>query len=279
MDPKRIVLAVVIALAFAAGATYLVYKGLRTQRAAVPETLKIVAASKNVDAGAVLGPENLTVMDWPANRPITGTFSKVEEVSGRSLIYPVSQNQPIVGNDLAAPGSGIGLTVKIPEGMRGASVKSNEVTGVAGFLYPGSHVDILVSYRPPNGQGQITQTVLQDVEVLTAGQHIEPDPQGKPETVSVVTLLLSPQDSEKVALAQQEGNIQFVLRNGADKTKAITTPVDMAELMGGPAPKPAIAPARKTGKKEVAKEKPPNFYEVETINGDKHEVAKFKVPE
>lgn len=275
MEPKRVGLAVVIALAFAAGATYLVYQGLRMQRVAQPQYQKVVAAAKAIDAGAVLGPENLSMEDWPVNLPITGAFAKLEDVSGRSLIYPVAEKQPILPGYLAAAGSGIGLTVKIPEGMRATSVKSNEVSGVAGFLYPGSHVDVLVSYRPPNSQSQLTQTVLQDVEVLTAGQHIEPDPQGKPETVNVVTLLLTPQDSEKVAIAGQEGTIQFVLRNGADKTTVTTTPVAMAELITGQ--KPPSAPVRPA--KVAKKEKPAKFYEVETINGDKHDVAKFTVPE
>ncbi|HLW52779.1 MAG TPA: Flp pilus assembly protein CpaB [Candidatus Angelobacter sp.] len=275
MEPKRIVLAVALALVFAGGATYLVWRGLSMQRAAQPQTQKVVAASKPVDAGAVLSPENLVLVDWPVNLPITGGFTKIEEVSGRALIYPVADKQPILTNYLAVAGSGIGLTVKIPEGMRATSVKSNEVSGVAGFLYPGSHVDVLVSYRPPDSPSQLTQTVLQDVEVLTAGQHIEPDPQGKPETVSVVTLLLTPQDAEKIALAGQEGTIHFVLRNGADKTKVTTVPVAMPELITGQkTPPPPVRMVR-----VAKKEKPPDFYEVETITGDKHDVAKFKVPE
>lgn len=274
MEPKRIVLASVLALAFAAAAAFLVVKSVRSQEK--PQFQKIVAASKAIDAGSTLTAENLVVVDWPANLPLLGSFTNIQSLAGRSLILPVAEKQPVLSTYLAAPGSGIGLTVKIPEGMRATSVKSNEVTGVAGFLYPGSHVDVLVSYRPPNSQGQQTQTVLQDVEVLTAGQHIEPDPQGKPETVSVVTLLLAPQDAEKIALAGQEGSILFVLRNGADKTKVDTVPVEMAQLMSGQQPPPQPAKQRH-GK--VVKEKPPAFYEVETINGDKHETAKFRVPD
>src|SRR5215471_3502888 len=185
METKRVVLAVAIAFVFAAGATVLLYKGITRQRQAQPQYQKIVVASKPVDAGAVLSPDNTMLLDWPISAPLNGSFSRLEDVAGRSVIYPVAEKLPVLPAYLAAPGSGIGLTVKIPEGMRASSVKSNEVTGVAGFLYPGSHVDVLVTYRPPTGE-QITQTVLQDVEVLTAGQHIEPDPQGKPETVNVV---------------------------------------------------------------------------------------------
>jgi len=158
--------------------------------------------------------------------------------------------------------------------MRGISVRSNEVVGVAGFLYPGSHVDVLVSYRETVSQQLVTQIVLQDVEVLTAGQRLEPDPQGKPETVTVVTLLLAPQDSARLALATQLGTIQFVLRNGADNTKAPPFSVAMIQLAGGETPlKPQ--PRAGTG---TAKAKPKDFYEVETISGDKRSTEKFEAP-
>src|SRR5207302_2930934 len=108
---------------------------------------------------------------------------------------------PILERDLAVEGAGIGLAGRIPTGMRATAVRSNEIVGVAGFLYPGSHVDVLVTYTPPGaGNVPVTQTVLQDVEVLTAGQTSEPDPQGKHQSVSVVTLLVNPEDSQKLQL-------------------------------------------------------------------------------
>lgn len=279
MDIKRLTVALALAVALAAGATFLLYKGIHNQRAAQPQFKKIVAASRSIDSGSVLSATNLMLLDWPADLVVPGAFSSVDEIAGRSLIYPVSEKQPILPAYIAAPGSGIGLTVKIPEGMRATSIRSNEVTGVAGFLFPGSHVDVLVSCKP-DGKEQQTQTILQDVEVLTAGQHIEPDPNGKPETVSVVTLLLTPQDSEKIVLASQEGSIQFVLRNGADNTKATTTPVGMSSLVYGEQAKPKLAPLVMRPKLvSVAKEKPVNFYEVETIQGEKRATDKFKVPE
>ena len=130
-------------------------------------------------AGTPLAPQNLKIVDWPASIPLTGAFSTPEQVIGRSLIYPVSANQPLVESELAAPGSGFGLSVKIPDGMRAISIRSNDVVGVAGFLYPGSHVDVLLTFRPDNASAPLTQTILQDVNVLTAGQTLEPDPKGK----------------------------------------------------------------------------------------------------
>lgn len=280
METRRIVLALGVALLLALGATFFLYRGVIAQRAAQPTTKKIVAAVKPMDAGSVLATDSVTLIDWPANLPTESTFEKVDDVVGRSLIYPLGEKQPIRAQYLAAPGSGIGLTTKIPPGMRGISVRSNEVVGVAGFLYPGSHVDVMVSYREPTSQELVTQIVLQDVEVLTAGQRLEPDPQGKPETVTVVTLLLAPQDAARLALATQLGNIQFVLRNGADNTKAPPFSVAMMQLAGGetqlsPQKRTAPAPARAAG---AAKAKPPNFYEVETISGDKRSTDKFQTP-
>jgi pilus assembly protein CpaB len=278
METRRIVLAVVVALLFSLAATWLVYRGIKAQRAAQPQTQKVVAAIKALEAGTSLSAENLTLVDWPINIPIVGAFGKVEDVAGKTLIYPVTENQPVYARYLAAAGSGVGLTAKIPEGMRATSVRSNEVTGVAGFLYPGSRVDVLVTYKGENTPNTATHTILQDVEVLTAGQRIEPDPQGKPETVNVVTLLLSPQDSEKVVLAAQQGSIQFVLRNGADKTKVSTVPVSMSELMTGVQRKEVEPGKPKVYVRVPARPKPPNFYEVEVITGDKRTTEKFPTP-
>ncbi len=171
---------------------------------------------------------------------------------------------------LAAPGSGIGLTTKIPEGMRATSVKSDEIVGVAGFLFPGSHVDVLVTFRSDRFPTPATQIVLQDVEVLTVGQKLQPDPQGKPETVNVVTLLLTPEDSQKLVLASSQGGIQFVLRNGADHTRIDAMPVQIAQLSGAASPMPAAAV---TPRPHLPMREP---YVVETILGDKHSTKSFE---
>jgi pilus assembly protein CpaB len=276
MDVRRIAIALVVALVISAGATYVVYSRLRTAQAeARPKTIKIVAATNPLQAGAALTSDSVTLIDWPATVPLTGSFAKTEDVIGRSLIYPVSPKQPIMERDLAVAGSGIGLTVKIPEGMRAVSVRSDQITGVAGFLYPGSHVDVLITYRPEGTTSNVTQTIMQNIEVLTAGQRIEPDPQGKPETVTVVTMLLTPQDAEKLVMAYSQGSIQFVLRNGADKLAAETKPVFSTELFAG-AKKPAEA-RQVAGARKVARPvKLPEFYVVETIAGDHRSSEKFE---
>src|SRR5262249_57339007 len=125
------------------------------------------------------------------------------------------------------------------------AVRSNEIVGVAGFLFPGSHVDVLATYTVPSGT--LTQTVLQDVEVLSTGTSVEPDPQGKPQTVNVVTLLLTPEDSQKLLLSSAQGSIQFVLRSGVDRKIADIPPTRMDQLSGRPVQvsPPPVTPAPK----------------------------------
>ena len=206
---------------------------------------------------------------WPSSIVLSSPFTKAGDLAGRAVIYPVASSQPILESYLAAPGSGIGLTTKIPEGMRATSVKSDEIVGVAGFLFPGSHVDVLVTFRSDRLPTPETQIVLQDVEVLTVGQKLEPDPQGKPETVSVVTLLLTPEDSQKLVLASSQGGIQFVLRNGADHTMVKAVPVQMAQLSGvQAAPAPAVTRRPRLPINET--------YAVETILGDKRTTKSFE---
>jgi pilus assembly protein CpaB len=187
------------------------------------------------------------------------------------VIYPVAASQPILDGYLAAPGSGIGITTKIPEGMRATSVKSDEIVGVAGFLFPGSHVDVLVTFRSDGLPAPATQIVLQDVEVLTVGQKLQPDPQGKPDTVSVVTLLLTPEDAQKLVLASSQGSIQFVLRNGADHTRVDAMPVQIAQLAGV---RPMAVPAMVVTPRHSVPMKDADV--VETILGDKRSTKSFE---
>ncbi|PSH05242.1 MAG: Flp pilus assembly protein CpaB [Acidobacteria bacterium] len=276
MNSKRIVLALVLAVALAGAVSYVVYGRIRLQQANRQQTTKVVAATKSLSAGSPISTDTVTLIDWPVSIPLAGAFSKIDDVVGRSLIYPISQNQPILDHHIAQAGSGIGLTVKIPEGMRAVAVRTNDVVGVAGFLYPGSHVDVLVTSKMENSQAPVTQTVLPNVEVLTAGQKIEPDPTGKPETVSVVTLLLKPEDGEKLVLASTQGTIQFVLRNGADQKSPETKPVNMADLMRGAqvpvGPKKIVPKATH----RVVVEPVVTVYQVETIAGGKRTIDKFE---
>jgi len=268
MNPRRIALALIAALLLSAAVTFFLARKINNRTRVHLQTETWVAVSRPVLAGEILKPDNLKLLDWPRSLPITGGFNKVSDVVGRAVIYPLGEGQPVLDRYLAASGSGIGLTVRIPEGMRATAVRSNEVVGVAGFLFPGSRVDVLVTYHSEQTSATATQIVVQDVEVLTAGQNVEPDPQGKPQTVSVVTLLLSPHDTQKVVLASTQGTIQFVLRNGADRGHVASTPVAMAELAGQDAP--AAKPARTSVSSSAH-----HSYSVETVVGDKRQTINF----
>lgn len=281
MDTRRLAIAIITALVISAGATYFFYTRLRGSAASAPKMIQIVASSKvHPSGGVVLKAEDLVVIDWPSTVPLTGSFTKIDDVVGRSSLYPLEEKEPVLEHDLAAVGSGFGLTAKIPVGMRATSVRSNEIVGVAGFLFPGSHVDVLATFRPTSASEEpVTQTILQDVEVITAGQKIQPDPQGKPETVNVVTLLLTPEDSQKLLLASNQATIHFVLRSGADQEKPETRPVRLGELVAGVQKKPVVEegrPRRRLARVEKPPApKPPNFYTVEIIHGDKRSEETF----
>jgi len=262
-------LAFLMAAILATGFTWVIFRRLRasSQR---PVT-QIVAAANDLPAGVALSPNDITMVDWPVDVPLPGSFTKKEEVLGHPLIHSLGAKEPIVKRDLGLEGSGIGLSTKIPPGMRATAIKSNEIVGVAGFLYPGSHVDVLCTISLPNSGGVLTQTVLQDVEVLTAGQTIEPDPQGKPQQVDVVTLLLAPEDSQKIQLATTQGVIQFVLRNGTDTKVAAIQPARLDQLV--PTSK-APAVVVKGGRRVPVKARP--TYVLEVIQGTKTTVHKFE---
>lgn len=256
-----------MAAALAASVTYVVFKRIRASLSERPVT-QIVASASELPAGVALSAKQLVLIDWPNDVPLPGSYDKVEAVVGRPLIHSLGPSQPVLQRDLGIEGSGIGLATKIPPGMRATAVRSNEIVGVAGFLYPGSHVDVLATYSLPGTAGSVTQTVLQDIEVLTAGQTVEPDPQGKPEQVNVVTLLLSPEDSQKLQLASTQGSIQFVLRNGTDEKNLDLHPTRVDQLLASV--KPPDPP--KTIKRQVPAMP---AYALEVIQGTKRTVQKF----
>jgi pilus assembly protein CpaB len=277
MGTRRLGLALVAAVIISIVITSIFYvKVTREQAAAKPQTRHIVAAATSLQPGTPLTAENLTEINWPANVPMDGLIEKKEEVVGQMLVSAIGANAPILKHDLAPNGS-FGLAAKIPDGMRATAVKTNEVSNVAGFIFPGSHVDVLITMRSDNNAGSITtRTVLQNVQVLAAGTKTDPDPNGKPENVGVVTLLVTPEESEKLALAQNQaagnqGTIHFVLRNGGDVAMPDTAPVDLADLTGAP----RKAPQATTSARRAAPKAQPVTYSVETFSGGKVSVAKF----
>src|SRR5437899_5386049 len=200
-----LVLAVTVGGVFAF-ATYNYVNKLPAKTVTIP-TKQVVVAAADLDIGAELGRDDIRIIDWPANAVPAGAFSDPKDVMGRGLILPVIQNEPILPMKLASKDAGAGLPPAIPAGLRAVSVKVNEVIGVAGYALPGTRVDVLATVSPSGQQGDMTsKVILTNVQVLAAGTKIERDTEkGKPLAVSVVTLLVDPEEAERLTLASTEG--------------------------------------------------------------------------
>jgi pilus assembly protein CpaB len=192
----------------------------------------VVVAAKPLPVGVTVKPDDIKVSKVPVSAFPKGAFTKPEEVIDRPVVSNILLEEPILEGRLAARGSGLGLAPVIPVGMRAVSVRVNEVVGVAGFVLPGMHVDVLVTGRPPSADGNamMTRTVLQDITVLSAGQAMQADPRGQAINAPVVTLLVTPEQAETLTLAGNEAKIQLVLRNASDKSLANTAGRHMHEL-------------------------------------------------
>lgn len=276
MPRKRIysvlALAMLVGATFAIG-TYRYVQAMPERTVSVPTTPVVVAAAP-LSLGAELRAEDLRTVNWPSEAVPAGVFGNPQELVGRGLIQPVAQNELILPAKLAPEGAGAGLPPVIPEGMRALSVRVNDVIGVAGYVLPGTRVDVLVTVSPTSQSSDMTsKVILTNVQVLAAGTRIERDgDQDRPISVSVVTLLVDPIQAEALTLAATEGKIQLALRNPLDSTAPPTPGIRPAVLLGqaaarrGPAPVARVASAAPAPAPVPAPEPLPT---VEIIRGDK----------
>ena len=210
----------------------------------------LVVATHPMGVGLVLKPADIKVVKVGTASFPKGAFSKVEDVLDRPVISNILLEEPILEGRLAAKGSGLGLAPTIPVGMRAVTVRVNDVASVSGFVLPGMRVDVLVTGRPPNEDGDITATVLQNVLVLSAGTTIQPDARGQAIQAPTVTLLATPSEAELLTLAGNDGRIQFVLRNSSDQAVEKTTGKAVSEIYG--APRKRVDPPRPASRPVVA---------------------------
>ena len=237
-------------------------------------TKPVVVAAVNLQLGAELRPEDLRIVEWPANGLPAQAFPSADQVVGRGLIQPVVENEPILPSKLAPKEAGAGLPPVIPAGMRALSVRVNDVVGVAGYVLPGTRVDVVATVNPTQQHPDVTsKVILTNVLVLAAGTKIERDTEeGKPMQVSVVTLLVDPIEAERLTLASTEGKIQLALRNPLDQTAPTTPGIKPGVLMASAVP---ASPARRrvttvVPPKPVSAAAPaPPLPTVEIIRGDK----------
>jgi pilus assembly protein CpaB len=292
---KRFVGVLIFAFVVASVASLMLYNLLlhRPQSAkAAQTTVQIALATRDIEVGTVLKEEDVKLSDWPGAVPV-GAAAKTQDVVGRGVIAPIFAREPVIESRLAPKGAGGGLAAMIPPGMRAVAIRVNEVVGVAGFVVPGMRVDVLISGSKPGDTsvGTLTRTLLQNLEVLSAGQDFKKDAEGKPIQVQVVNLLVTPQQAEELSLASAQTTIQLVLRNPLDHEVAKTPGTAVGLLFGGakpkaeeaaaPASKPRASRAAATAAKAQApvlavpapKKEPP--FVMEVISGNKKSETKF----
>lgn len=192
----------------------------------------IVVAVKPLAAGTTIKATDIKITKTPIAAFPKGAFSKPEEVIDRPVTAAILMDEPVLEARLAARGSGVGLAPIIPVGMRAVSVRVNDVSGVTGFVLPGMRVDVLVTGRPPSMNDVVTTTCLQNILVLSAGTSMQPDSKGQAIQAPTVTLLATPEQAETLTLANIEGRVQLILRNGSDQAIEKTPGREVAELYG-----------------------------------------------
>ncbi len=286
---QRLISVLAFAFIVSAGASILLYRLLagRTTTPVASGSTKLLLSARTLEPGTLVRDADLRSGDWTGAIP-EGVIQKKEDIVGRGVISSIFNGEPIVETRLAPKGGGAGLAALIPKGMRAVAIRVNEIVGVAGFAVPGMRVDVLVSGSPPGGAGQggVTRTLLQNVQVLSAGQNFQKDVEGKPISVPVVNLLVTPEQAEMLSLASTETSIQLVLRNPLDTEISKTSGSAVAQLFhpGSPflqdpksqVPRPA-APVRPTAP-PAALPASPKPRVVEVIHGVKRTETQFELP-
>jgi pilus assembly protein CpaB len=276
----RIRVFIVLVLAVAAGGTfaygtYQYMQNVPTRTVTLP-TSNVMVAAADLQLGAELRREDLRAVQWPSNAVPAGAFSTPDELIGRGVIQPVVMNEPFLPAKLASKEAGAGLPPVIQPGFRALSVRVNDVVGVAGYVLPGTRVDVVATVNPTQQPTDVTsKVILTNVLVLAAGTKIERDAKdNKPIAVSVVTLLVNPDEAERLTLASTEGKIQLALRNPLDQTAPATPGIKPAVLMGSAMPA-AVRRIASNRRPQPQVNGPTPLPTVEIIRGDKraHEVV------
>jgi pilus assembly protein CpaB len=278
---RRLVTILLAAFVVAALCSVLVYRlvGMRIAAAKPQPSTRVVAAARDIKIGTVLSAPDLTTIQIMGTVPKSAILDAKNAI-GRGVTSSIYTGEPILDDRLAPMGSGGGLAATIKDGMRAIAVRVDQVVGVAGFVLPGMRVDVLISGVPPNSNAGGTnntqvRTVLQNIEVLSAGTDIQKDAEGKPQQVQVVNLLVTPEQAQVLALASNETRIQLVLRNPLDTKVAPVEGTAMTNLFldqNAPASKPKL-----TGRVAPKKVKEDTFT-VTVINGTAKTEDKFATP-
>jgi len=287
---RRILIILSCALVLSACASYLVYRAVATKAPAgkAAPSVQVVEAARDLAVGTLIVPADLKTAAWFGPLP-PGAVLQRDVFLNRGVVSTIYEGELVTEHRLAPVGSGGGLAATIPPGMRACAVKVNEVVGVAGFVVPGMRVDVLITGLPPEAnalEGARVRTLLQNIQVLSAGVNFQQDKEGKPEQAQVVNLLVTPAQAEILSLASNETHIQLVLRNPMDTQVSALPGTVMSTLFGGvraPEPTPNASPvARPRATPPAAPNNPapvtPSLYTVEVSNGPVHTQTTFSRP-
>src|SRR5437588_6435614 len=275
MNRTRLLLIGIVAVALGGLLSFTVYRTLQARTAGPRQVgVDVVLAASDIQVGAKIEERDVKIVKLPPEDLPANVFRGKTHVVGRGVVLPIAKGEFILPNKLAAENAGYGLPSLIPPGMRAVSVRVNEVVSVAGFVLPGTRVDVLLTGNPSGASEQQTTTVLENVAVIATGQRLERNSAGDPQMTPVITLLVSPDDAQKLTLASTQGRIQLALRNPLDtKQQDLATVKSNSLYKNISAPTPVVRerPKRKTVEIPPA----PAFYTVEVIRGNKMDVTKF----
>jgi pilus assembly protein CpaB len=278
MNRTRLLMIGFVALALGAIVSFTVYRTLKAGRGAdAPPGVDVVIAANDIPVGAKVEERDVKVVRFPSSDLPPNCFHLKSSVIGRGAVLPIGKGEFFLPGKLAGENAGSGMPSLIPPGMRAISVRVNEVIGVAGFVVPGTRVDVLLTGNPNSSSDQQTTTVLENVAVIATGQKLEKNTAGEPQLTPVITLLVSPDDAQKLTLATTQGKIQLALRNPLDTKQQDLGSVSTGTLYRGvSAPAPVTTPRPKSTKRTVVlTPAPPQSYSVEVIKGTKKDVTKF----
>jgi pilus assembly protein CpaB len=278
MNRNRLLLIGFIALTLGAFVSFVVYRNLQSKAGSkAPPGEEVVVAADDLQVGTKIEEKDVRLVRFPSGDLPVGCYHQKNKVVGRGVILPIARGEFVLTNKLAGENAGSGLPSLIPPGMRALSVRVNDTSSVSGFVLPGTRVDVLLTGNPQGANEQQTTTVLENVAVIATGQRLERNSAGEAQSAPVVTLLLSPDDAERLTLASSQGHIQLALRNPLDTQQTDVAAVKANSLYkGGSEPAPAAAPRSRP--RHIEPQAPPTIpsaYTVEVYKGDKKEETKF----
>jgi|SRR5579863_1935345 len=281
MNRTRLLMIGVLALALGGIAGWIAYRNLQSKSGPSESGVPVVVAADDIQVGARIEEHDVRIASLPPSSLPANTYDKRSKVLGHGVIIPIAKGEFILPSKLAAEEAGAGLPSLIPNGMRAVSVRVNEIVSVAGFVTPGTRVDVLLTGTPEGGSDQQTTTVLQNVRVIATGHTLEHSSTGEAQNTAVITLLVSPDDAQRLTLASIQGHLQLSLRSPLD-TKQDDVPASSARSLykGGPPVPTPVKLSHPAAKKKTESVVPsaPSVVSVEVIEGDKKPVD-VKFPE